>query len=94
MTRRRSMRLFAFSLAAALAESSPPAMGAPDPLQAALRSWDAVIHDGRSGESLPLQVIVVLAAPPAVAIDGPQASKLAARRSSSISTRSRARASG
>ena len=31
----------------------------------ALRSWDAVIGDGRSGEPLPLQVIVVLAAPPA-----------------------------
>ena len=72
------MRLFALSLAAALAGIvALPAMGAPDPLQAALRSWDAVIHDGRSGEALPLQVIVVLAAPPAVSIDSPQASKLA-----------------
>ena len=78
MTRRRRMRLFALSLAAALAGVvALPALGAPDPMQSALRTWDAVIHDGRSGESLPLQVIVVLAAPPAVAIDSPQASKLA-----------------
>ena len=78
MTRRRRMRLFALSLAAALAGVvALPALGAPDPLQSALRTWDAVIHDGRAGQSLPLQVIVVLAAPPAVAIDSPEASKLA-----------------
>jgi minor extracellular serine protease Vpr len=78
MTRRRRTRLFALALAASLAGVVVlPALGAPDPLQGALRSWDAVIHDGRSGETLPLQVIVVLAAPPAVAIDSPQASKLA-----------------
>ena len=37
-----------------------------------------VIGDGRSGQALPQQVIVVLAAPPAVSIEGSRASKTAA----------------
>ena len=55
-----------------------PVQGAPDPLAAALRSWDVVIGDGRSAQALPQQVIIVLAAPPAVAVEGPNASKTAA----------------
>jgi subtilisin family serine protease len=81
MTRRRRLRTrtLVVSLAAALAGAVVlPALGAPDPVQRALRSWDAVIGDGRSGEPLPLQVIVVLAAQPAVAIDSPAAVKTAA----------------
>ncbi|MDX6561766.1 MAG: hypothetical protein QOD65_1580, partial [Gaiellales bacterium] len=81
MTRRRRLRTrtLVVSLAAALAAVAGavvlPALGAPDPTQGALRSWDAVIGDGRSGEPLPLQVIFVLAAQPAVAIDSPDAVK-------------------
>jgi subtilisin family serine protease len=83
MTRRRRLRTrtLVVSLAAALAAVAGavvlPALGAPDPTQGALRSWDAVIGDGRSGEPLPLQVIIVLAAQPAVAIDSPDAVKTA-----------------
>ena len=79
MTRRRRLRTrtLVVSLAAALAVVIVlPALGAPDPTQGALRSWDAVIGDGRSGEPLPLQVIIVLAAEPAVAIDSPSAVKI------------------
>ena len=55
----------------------------------------SVIGDGRSGEALPQQVIVVLAAPPAVSIDSPQASKLAGVDAAARPRRaSRARASG
>jgi subtilisin family serine protease len=81
MTRRRRLRTrtLVVSLAAALAVAIVlPALGAPDPTQGALRSWDAVIGDGRSGEPLPLQVIIVLAAQPAAAIDSPDAVKTAA----------------
>jgi subtilisin family serine protease len=80
MTRRRRLRTrtLVLSLAAALVGAVVlPALGAPDPLQGELRSWDGVIGDGRSGESLPLQVIVVLAAPPAVSVDSPEASRIA-----------------
>jgi subtilisin family serine protease len=81
MTRRRRLRTrtLALSLVAALVGAVVlPALGAPDPRESALRSWDAMIGDGRAGQSLPLQVIVVLAAPPAVSIDGPDASRIAA----------------
>ena len=81
MTRRRRLRTrtLVLSLAAALAGAIVlPALGAPDPVEQALRSWDAVIGDGRSGEPLPLQVIVVLAAQPAAAIDSPNAVRTAA----------------
>jgi subtilisin family serine protease len=80
MTRRRRLRTrtLVLSLAAALGGIvALPVHGAPDPLAQALRSWDVVIGDGRSGQALPQQVIIVLAAPPAVAIDGPEASKVA-----------------
>ena len=80
MTRRRRLRTrtLVLSLAAALGVAVVlPALGAPDPMQQALRSWDAVIRDGRAGEPLPLQVIIVLAAPPAVSIDSPDAVKIA-----------------
>ena len=80
MTRRRRLRTrtLVVSLAAALAVAIVlPALGAPDPTQGALRSWDAVIGDGRAGEPLPLQVIIVLAAQPAAAIDSPDAVKTA-----------------
>ncbi|HET6171929.1 MAG TPA: S8 family serine peptidase [Gaiellales bacterium] len=80
MTRRRlRTRTLVLSLAATLAGiAALPVHGAPDPLSAALRSWDVVIGDGRSGQALPQQVIIVLAAPPAVALDGADASKTAA----------------
>ena len=81
MTRRRRLRTrtLVLSLAATLVGAvAAPAVGAPDPLQASLRSWDAVIGDGRAGATLPAQVIIVLAAPPAVAVDSPEASKIAA----------------
>jgi minor extracellular serine protease Vpr len=80
MTRRRRLRTrtLLLALAAALAGAVVlPALGAPDQVQQALRSWDPVIGDGRGGEPLPVQVIVVLAAPPAVTIDSPDASKVA-----------------
>ncbi|MDX6571255.1 MAG: hypothetical protein QOC86_411, partial [Gaiellales bacterium] len=73
MKRRRRMRTrtFALTLAAALAGvAALPVQGAPGPLDAALRAWDVVISDGRSGQALPQQVIIVLAAPPAVSVDG------------------------
>ena len=72
MTRRRRLRTrtLVLSLAATLGGiAALPVHGAPDPMQQALRSWDAVIGDGRSGQALPQQVIIVLAAPPAVSID-------------------------
>jgi minor extracellular serine protease Vpr len=76
--RRLRMRTLVLSLAATLVGAVVlPALGAPDPLQGALRSWDGVIGDGRSGEPLPLQVIVVLAAPPAVSVDSSDASRIA-----------------
>ncbi len=82
MTRRRRLRTrtLVLSLAAALAGAIVlPALGAPDdPVEQALRSWDAVIGDGRSGEPVPLQVIIVLAAQPTVAIDSPSAARTAA----------------
>jgi hypothetical protein len=46
-------------------------------LSQALRSWDVLIRDGRSGQALPQQVIIVLAAPPAVSVEGADASKIA-----------------
>jgi minor extracellular serine protease Vpr len=81
MTRRRRLRTrtLILSLAAVLGASvALPVHGAPDPLTQALRSWDVVIGDGRSGQALPQQVIIVLAAPPAVSVDSPEASKIAA----------------
>jgi subtilisin family serine protease len=81
MTRRRRLRMrtLVLSLAATLAGvAALPVHGAPDPLDAALRSWDVVIGDGRSGQMLPKQVIIVLAAPPAVSVEGADASKTAA----------------
>ena len=81
MTRRRRLRTrtLVLSLAATLAGIvALPVQGAPDPLQQALRSWDVVIGDGRSGQALPQQVIIVLAAPPAVSVEGADASKTAA----------------
>jgi subtilisin family serine protease len=80
MTRRRlRTRTLVLSLAATLAGvAALPVHGAPDPLGPALRSWDVVIGDGRSGQSLPQQVIIVLAAPPAVSVEGASASKTAA----------------
>ena len=81
MTRRRRLRTrtLILSLAATLGGiAALPVHGAPDPLAQALRSWDVLIGDGRSGQTLPQQVIVVLAAPPAVSIDSPDASKIAA----------------
>ncbi len=81
MKRRRRMRTrtLALSLAAALAGvAALPVQGAPGPLDSALRAWDVVISDGRSGQALPQQVIIVLAAPPAVSVDGADASKTAA----------------
>ncbi len=80
MTRRRCLRTrtLLLALAAGLAGAVVlPAQGAPDPLPQALRAWDPVIGDGRAGQTLPVQVIVVLAAPPAVALDSPDASKVA-----------------
>ena len=80
MTRRRRLRTrtLVLSLAATLAGIvALPVQGAPDPLLQVLRSWDVVIGDGRSGQALPQQVIVVLAAPPAVSLDGADASKIA-----------------
>ena len=81
MTRRRRLRTRTIVLilaATAVGAVVIPVLGAPDATQQALRSWDAVIGDGRSGETLPGEVIIVLAAPPAVAIDSPVASKAAA----------------
>ena len=81
MTRRRRLRtrttvlILAATVAGALVI---PVLGAPDATQQALRSWDAVIGDGRAGQPLPAQVVIVLAAPPAVSIDSPEASKAAA----------------
>ena len=76
--RRLRTRTIVVSLAAALVGALViPALGAPDPSDAVLRSWDTVIGDGRSGQGLPAQVIVVLAAPPAVSVDSPEASKIA-----------------
>ena len=80
MTRRRRLRTrtIVVSLAAALVGALViPAQGAPDPTNAVLRSWDTVIGDGRSGQALPAQVIIVLAAPPAVSVDSPDASQIA-----------------
>src|SRR3978361_137753 len=81
MTRRRRLRTRPIVLrraAAAAAAVVIPAIGAPDATQEALRSWDGVIGDGRAGQAVPAQVIVVLAAPAAVAIDSPEAPKAAA----------------
>jgi minor extracellular serine protease Vpr len=80
MTRRRlRSRTLVLALAATLAGVAVlPVHGAPDPLGPALRSWDVVIGDGRSGQTLPQQVIIVLAAPPAVSVEGSAASKTAA----------------
>ncbi len=81
MTRRRRLRTrtTVLILAAAVAGALViPVLGAPDTSQQALRSWDGVIGDGRSGQSVPAQVVIVLAAPPAVSIDSPEASKAAA----------------
>ncbi|HEY3614325.1 MAG TPA: hypothetical protein VGK92_11495, partial [Gaiellales bacterium] len=80
MTRRRRLRTrtIVLILAATTAASVViPAVGAPDATQQALRSWDAIIGDGRAGQAVPAQVIIVLAAPPAVSIDSPEASKAA-----------------
>ena len=92
MTRRRRLRTrtLVLSLAATLGGIvALPVHGAPDPLQQALRSWDAVIGDGRSGQPLPQQVIIVLAAPPAVSIEQPRRRRRPRpRRSSSTWTRS------
>jgi Subtilase family len=76
--RRLRTRTIVVSLAAALVGALViPALGAPDPTNAVLRSWDTVIGDGRSGQALPAQVIIVLAAPPAVSVDSPDASQIA-----------------
>ena len=80
MTRRRRLRtrtLVLIVAAAAAGAVAISALGAPDPVQQQLRSWDGVLSDGRAGEALPLDVIVVLAAPPAVAIESPEAVKFA-----------------
>ena len=80
MTRRRRLRTrtLVLSLAATLGGIvALPVHGAPDPLSQALRSWDVMIGDGRSGQALPQQVIIVLAAPPAVSVESSDASKIA-----------------
>ena len=56
MTRRRRLRTRTIVLILAATAGAAvviPALGAPDATQQALRSWDAVIGDGRSGEPLP-----------------------------------------
>ena len=81
MTRRRRLRtrtLVLIVAAAAAGAVAITATGAPDPVQQQLRSWDGVLSDGRAGQALPQEVIIVLAAPPAVAIDSPVAVKTAA----------------
>ena len=80
MTRRRRLRTRTLVLIVAAAVAGAiviPALGAPDPVQQQLRAWDGVLSDGRAGEPLPLQVIVVLAAPPAVSIESSEAVKIA-----------------
>ena len=80
MTRRRRLRTrtLVLLLAATLGGIvALPVHGAPDPLSQALRSWDVLIGDGRSGQALPQQVIIVLAAPPAVSVESSDASKIA-----------------
>lgn len=79
--RRRRLRTRTLALmlgtAALAAAAVLPALGAPDPVLQALRSWDSVIADGRSGATVPAQVIVVLAAPPAVSVEGSDATRIA-----------------
>ena len=67
---RSSRRLSAFLLSAAAIAGAVPALAATGSTRSLIGAWRELVGDGRAGESLPLQVVVVLRAPAAVELVG------------------------
>ena len=65
-----SRRLTAILLAAGAIASAVPALAATGSTRSLIGAWRELVGDGRAGESLPLQVIVVLHTPAAVELAG------------------------